>query len=114
MIGGCSNLLWLTGVESGDLTDGDSEPLPGFGPLTGALKAFADFFGIDQNLLHAAAESPLHANSPLSAAEVRAVVAAIPDTEKTALLCRLVAGDPHVAAELGRTVREAAATATGR
>ena len=104
-------LLWLTGVESGDLNDGDSEPLPGFGPLTGALKGFADFFGIDQNLLHAAAESPLHANSPLSATEVRAVVAAIPDTEKTALLCRLVAGDPHVAAELGRRVREAAATA---
>lgn len=101
-------LLWLTGVESGDLNDGDSEPLSGIGPLTGALKAFADFFGINQDLLQAAAESPLHANGELSAAEVRAVVAAIPDTEKTALLCRLVAGDPHVAAELGRKIREAA------
>ena len=29
-------LLWLTGVESGDLNDGDSEPLPGIGSLTGA------------------------------------------------------------------------------
>ena len=103
-------LLWLTGIESGDLNDGDSEPLPGIGPLTGALKAFADFFGVNQHLLQAAAESPLYANDELSAAEVRAVVAAIPDTEKTALLCRLVAGDPHVAAELGRKVREAAAT----
>ena len=104
-------LLWLTGVESGDLNDGDSEPLPGIGPLTGALKAFADFFGIDQHLLQAAAESPLHASGELSAAEVGAVVAAIPDTEKRALLCRLVAGDPHVAAELRRKVREAAAAA---
>ena len=105
-------LLWLTGVESGELNDGDTEPLPGIGPLTGALKAFADFFGVDQHLLHAAAELPLNANGELSEAEVHAVVAAIRDTEKTALLCRLFAGDPHVAAELRRTVREAAATAT--
>lgn len=105
-------LLWLTAVESGELHDGDTEPLPGIGPLTGALKAFADFFGINQHLLHAAAESPLNANGELSADEVRAAVAAIRDTEKTALLCRLVAGDPHVAAELRRTVREAATTAT--
>ena len=103
-------LLWLTGVESGDLNDGDSEPLPGFGPLTGALKAFADFFGINPHLLQAAAESPLHANGELSADAVRAVVTAIPDTEKTALLCRLVSGDPHVAAEVRGKVRAAAAT----
>ncbi len=105
-------LLWLTAVESGELNDGDTEPLPGIGPLTGAHKAFADFFGIEQHLLHAAAESPLNADGELWEAEVHAVVAAIRDTEKTALLCRLVGGDPHVAAELRRTVRETAAAAT--
>ena len=105
-------LLWLTAVESGRLNDGDTEPLPGMGPLTGALKAFADFFGINADLVQAAAESPLHAGGgDLSEAEVRVLVAAIPDPEKTALLCRLVAGDPHIAAELGRKVRDAAATA---
>ena len=105
-------LLWLTAVESGRLNDGDTEPLPGIGPLTGALKAFADFFGIDADLVQAAAESPLQAGGgDLSEAEVRVLVAAIPDPEKTALLCRLVAGDPHIAAELGRKVRDAAATA---
>ena len=105
-------LLWLTAAESGRLNDGDTEPLPGIGPLTGALKAFADFFGIDADLVQAAAESPLHAGGgDLSEAEVRVLVAAIPDPEKTALLCRLVAGDPHIAAELGRKVRDAAATA---
>ncbi len=103
-------LLWLTAVVDERLDDGDAEPLPGIGPLTGALKAFADFFGIDPHLLQAAAESPLHANGELSADEVRAVVAAIPDTEKTALLCRLVSGDPHVAAEVRGKVRAAAAT----
>ena len=98
-------LLWLTAVVDERLDDGDTEPLPGIGPLTGALKAFADLFGIDPHLLQAAAESPLHANGELSADEVRAVVAAIPDTEKTALLCRLVSGDPHVAAEVSGKVR---------
>ena len=105
-------LLWLTAVESGRLNDGEPEPLPGIGPLTGALKAFADFFGIDADLVQAAAESPLHAGGgDLSEAEVRVLVAAIPEPEKTALLCRLVAGDPHIAAELRRKVRDAAATA---
>ena len=104
-------LLWLTAVEDESLDDGDAEPLPGIGPLTGALKAFADFFGIDPDLVQAAAESPLQANGELSADEVRAVVTAISDTEKTALLCRLVSGDPHVAAEVRGKVREVAATA---
>ena len=104
-------LLWLTAVESERLSDGDTEPLPGIGPLTGALKAFADFFDINPDLVEAAAESPLYASGDLSEAEVRARVGAIPDTEKTALLCRLVAGDPHVAAELLRKVRDAGATA---
>ena len=104
-------LLWLTAVEDESLDDGDAEPLPGIGPLTGALKAFADFFGIDPYLVQAAAESPLQANGELSADQVRSVVTAFPDTEKTALLCRLVAGDPHVAAEVRGKVREAAATA---
>ena len=106
-------VLWLTAVESGRLSDDDTEPLPGLGPLTGALKAFADFFGIDSDLLQAAEEAPLPASAERSAAEVRAAVAAIPDTEKVALLCRLAAGDPHVAAEVRRAVREAAASAGG-
>ena len=101
-------LLWLTAVADESLDDGDAEPLPGIGPLTGALKAFADFFGIDPDLVQAAAESPLQANGALSADQVRAVVTAISDTEKTALLCRLVSGDPHVAAEVRSKVRAVA------
>ena len=37
-------LLWLTAVEAGHLKDDEKEPLPGIGPLTGALEAFANFF----------------------------------------------------------------------
>ena len=107
-------LLWLTEVESGRLNDGDTEPLPGIGPLTGALKAFADLFSIDADLVQAAAESSLHGDGAgFSAATLRAAVAAIPETEKVELLCRLATGEPHVAAEVGCKVREAAATDAG-
>ena len=107
-------LLWLTEVESGRLDNGDTEPLRGIGPLTGALKAFADLFSIDPDLVQAAAESSLHGNGAgLSDATVRATVAAIPEREKVELLCRLVSGDPHVAGEVGCRVREAAAAAAG-
>ena len=107
-------LLWLTAAESGRLNDGEPEPLPGIGPLTGALQAFADFFNINQDLVQAAAESPLHAAAGgLAPAAVDEVVSAIPETEKAALLCRLVAGDPHVAAEVRLRVRGAMALAAG-
>ena len=49
-------LLWLTAVEAGDLEDDEKEPLPGIGPLTGSLEAFADFFHIDSDLVQVAAE----------------------------------------------------------
>ena len=107
-------LLWLTAAESGRLNDDETEPLRGIGPLTGALQAFADFFYIDPELVQAAAELPLHADGgALPAHAVRAAVAAIPETEKAALLCRLVDGDPHVAAEVRCRLREAATMAAG-
>jgi hypothetical protein len=34
-------LLWLTAVEADSFEPGEQEPLPGIGPLTGALEAFA-------------------------------------------------------------------------
>ena len=43
----------------------------------------------------------------------REVIAAIPEAEKTALLQRLVDGDPHVAAEVRSRVREAVAPGAG-
>ena len=51
------HLLWLTAVEAGAIKDNAPEPLPGIRPLTGALAAFGDFFGIDPDLIQAAAES---------------------------------------------------------
>ncbi|MCY3793138.1 MAG: hypothetical protein OXG51_02035, partial [Gammaproteobacteria bacterium] len=51
-------LLWLTGVENGNLRDEALEPLPCIAPLNGSLTAFTDFFRIDADLVQAAAERP--------------------------------------------------------
>lgn len=92
-------LLWLMAVEADFIVADQPEPMPGIGPLTAALEAFAEFFGINSDLVHAAAErSPF--GSAISEDAARSVIAAMPDREKTGLLVRLFEGDPHVAAEL--------------
>ena len=107
-------LLWLTAAEAGDLSDDEKEPLPGIGPLTGALDVFADFFHVDPDLVRASAERPANADGgAVSDDAVREAIAAIPEAEKTALLQCLVDGDPHVAAEVRSRVREAVAPAAG-
>ena len=107
-------LLWLTAAQAGDLSDDEREPLPGVGPLTAALDVFADFFHVDPDLVRASAERPSDADGgAISEEAVREAIAAIPEAEKSALLRRLVDGDPHVAAEVRSRVREAVAPAAG-
>jgi hypothetical protein len=101
-------LLWLTAVESDALAQDEMEPLPGIGPMTGALEAFAQFFRIDADLVAAAAEHPAGtaAAEPASSASSRRVIANLSDREKTGLLTRLASGDPHVASEVRALVRD--------
>lgn len=105
-------LLWLTAVEEDLLAEDATEPLPGIGPLSGALDAFADFFGIEADLVAAATERATR-ESTSSPEAVRAALAAIPEGEKTELLARLVDGDPHVSAELRRRLRDRPAAEEG-
>jgi hypothetical protein len=100
-------LLWLTAVET-DCFEADApEPMPGIGPITGALEAFANFFAIDPDLIQAAAEhSGVASEDGQSPDAIRSVIAAMPDNAKTELLVRLFDGDPHVAAELRASVRK--------
>ncbi len=101
-------ILWLTAVERDFLPDGRKEPLPGLGPLSAPLKEFADFIGVDRDLVQAAAESPAVSDSGADSADAsRKVIESIPEDEKSALLLRLVNGDTHVAAELRRRIRAA-------
>ena len=107
-------LLWLSAAEAGVLDDDDKEPLAGVGPLNGALEAFADFFHIDPDLVRAAAERPTTGEvGTISTEALHQAVAAIPAGDKTALLRRLVDGDPHVAAEVRRMARETVVPAAG-
>ena len=99
-------LLWLTAVEADVFEADEPEPMPGIGPLSATLQALADFFGIDSDLVQAAAERPaLPPATALSADAVRGIISAMPDAEKTAVLSRLLDGDPHVAAELRAKVK---------
>ena len=107
-------LLWLEAAAGGKLKPGDPEPLPGIGPLSGRLGAFAEFFRIDRDLVQAAAEAPPGAGEGAPSPEAaRAAVASMTESEKTELLCRLADGDPYVAAEVRNRVREAAASPDG-
>ena len=101
-------ILWLTAVERRILADHQKEPLSGIGPLSAPLEAFAKFFGVDRDLVRAAAETPADSDSGGSLAdEIRETIASIPADEKTALLLRLVNGEPHIAAEIRNKIRVA-------
>ena len=106
-------LLWLKALELGELEDDEPEPLPGIGPLTGALEAFVDFFRIDPDLVQSAIEGAGADDvGEFSTDACHKAIAAIPDTDKTALLQRLAEGDPQVAAEVRSRVRQAVAPAS--
>jgi len=96
-------LLWLSAVADDLLPDDTLEPLPGLGPLTGALDAAAEFFAIDRDLVEAAAASSYE--EELAPDASRAFVARLGEDEKTDLLTRLMEGDVHVGTELRRRVR---------
>jgi hypothetical protein len=104
------HLLWLMAVERDAVPDEATEPLPGIAPVSAALLEFAQFFGIDADLVAAAAESTPHGLAPTVAPDAaHRIIAALPDRDRTALLARLFDGDPHVAAELRAEVRRRAA-----
>src|SRR5713101_3015880 len=107
-------LLWLTAVEADAFEADEPEPMPGIGPMTAALEAFTAFFGIDSDLVHAAAErSAVAIPSAMSSGAIQGIISAMTDPEKTGMLSRLFDGDPHVAAELRAKVRDRMATDTG-
>jgi len=97
-------LLWLMAVQDDLVSPDEVEPLAGIGPLSGAHESFAAFFDLDPDLVQAAAERSID-RAALSDKDRLAVLAAIPEQEKTELLSRVFEGDAHVAAELRRKLR---------
>lgn len=100
-------LLWLSAVEANVFRPDEPEPMPGIGPMTGALEAFADFFHIDRDLVAAASERAAdpHASGLASSKAAEPVIAAMSDLEKTGFLARLFDGDAHVGNEFRALVR---------
>jgi hypothetical protein len=102
------HLLWLMSVEDEDddeALDADArEPMAGIGAPSEALGAFATFFGIDPDLVAAAAERAPHQD--VTAPQAEAVIAALPDAEKLAWLTQAFEGAPHVTAGLRARMRE--------
>jgi hypothetical protein len=100
-------LLWLTAVAAGVLADEAPEPLPGLGPLDGALDAFAEFFWIDPDLVEAAAERSAEATGgEAHRAGIAAAIGALPEEERLSYLSRLYDGDSLVGFDLRRRVRD--------
>lgn len=104
-------LLWLMAVQADLLRPDALEPLPGIGPMTGALEAFVAFFDIDRDLVAAAAEqSPYAAADETTRANAaRALIDGLGDAVKTGLLLRLWQGDAQVGNELRTMVRQSQA-----
>jgi hypothetical protein len=100
-------LLWLTAVQAEVFEADQPEPMPGIGPISASLEAFAEFFSIDSDLVQAAAErSTVVMASAMSAEAVQGIISAMTDADKTTMLSRLFDRDPHVAAELRAKVRD--------
>ncbi|MBI5132895.1 MAG: hypothetical protein HZA66_25940 [Rhodopseudomonas palustris] len=104
-------LVWLMAVEADMVEPDETEPLPGLGPLTAALEAFADFFYIDRDLIAAATEHGARPGVGTSDADAAPVIAAMTDAEKTGFLRRIFEGDAIVASELRKLVRARLPTA---
>jgi hypothetical protein len=93
----CLYVGWLLGVQDGVVKDTGFEPprSPGVANPSLSLQSFIEFFGLDPSLLAAACEQPDNADSLTgpSPAELRAFIKALPESEKTKLLCQSVLKD---------------------
>jgi len=105
----CLYLAWLLAVQQGEFEDEDDEAPrpPGLSQLDGALRAFIEYFQLDEDLVATAAEGDDPAADPLTDEALTAFVRGLPATEKDALLLRLVRGEgATLPSELRRRCRE--------
>lgn len=108
-----ATLAWLMNLEGNDLVEDDAEePQPSLAGMSDALRSLAAFFGIDPDLVEAAAAGPPDATAGVAPAEVRAWLERLPEAEKVDLLHQLHDGvDPLLGAGLRLRVRRALSSA---
>ncbi len=108
----CLYLGWLRSIQGAvyedDIQEGDIEPpVPaGLRTLSQPLECFANFLGIDFDLIAAAAEqSQDESRLGISSSEILTWVRSVSETEKDSLLARIIGDDiSHPAAELRQRV----------
>ncbi len=95
-------------VEEGEKERTEPPLPPGMKRLTKPLKTLAEFLFIDTDLLETAAQAGTEEpDNEETSQEMRNWIAALPDKEKTDLLCRLVEKNPsHMSIELLRRFQE--------
>ena len=100
-------LAWLMAVEYDMAADDAVEPAIRLSPLSAALEAFAEFFDIDGDLIDAAVVEDDTTADESGNARAHALIQALPEPEKTALLIDLFDGDDlHLAAGFRRRIRD--------
>ncbi|MFQ5472992.1 MAG: hypothetical protein ACE5FA_08935, partial [Dehalococcoidia bacterium] len=108
----CLYLAWLSGIETGSLSDNATEPpVPaGLKDLSAPLGALADFLQIDTELISVAAEpSGQRAASDPPAGALKKWIRSLAVAEKERLLLRIAQGDePNPRRSLMRSFRETA------
>jgi hypothetical protein len=104
-------LIWLLRAQEGEFGDAEPEPPvpPGLRTLSAPLKALVDFLRIDRDLIAiAVTNSAALATQGNRRRDLRRLITALPETEKTALLVRAALGEhAAVGAALSRQHRAA-------
>jgi hypothetical protein len=101
-------LTWLIAAQvdpEGSDEDLTEPPVPAnLGNLSPALEAFVDLFGLDEDLISAAAET-----SPIEDEEAEPIevwVAQLPEPERNDFLVRVARGESHVGSQLVQRLRQ--------
>jgi hypothetical protein len=99
----CLYLAWLLCVQNGEVDNDELEPCipPNLYELSASESSFADFLGIDSNLIEVAARaSERSTENAGNRKKLESWVRELPEVEKDKLLLRLLDDDPRLGNEL--------------
>lgn len=99
----CLYLAWLLCVQNGEIDDDEVEPAvpPNLRELSASESSFADFLGIDGDLIEVAAQASSRSTEDSgNRKEFESWVRGLPEDEKNTLLLRVLDDDPQLGTEL--------------
>jgi hypothetical protein len=98
----CFYLAWLLCIQNGEVDDDEIEPsVPAnLGELSASERSFADFFGIDCDLIEVAARRSFRSPKNENSEALKSWVHTLPEKEKDEILFRAIADEAHIGPEL--------------